>query len=303
MLVDSIMDYCDNEYKTKHQNLRCKDCKRVEACSRSCKDCLEEIHYPSRHPNGKRVYDCPHLINFYVCDYTYKYSMEIFRLMQKSEKLNQLSQYRVFSVGCGACPDLMAFEAYIRANHVDKTVEYRGIDKNPLWSPIHNKIMQYNSDIITYVNLSTEDAFEFFTYFAVGDINVVVLQYIISALYSAKGPKAVEKLFDLIVESIVKVRNKTEPFVILINDVNSNNMGRDMFVNLCDKLVDAGIHGTRKKYYFDRNIHNEYQRYGESHEKSTAMKPEIAQRYHSYAPWQFCTSAQLLIEIEGVNEE
>lgn len=89
MLIDRIMNYCDNEYQTTHADFRCLDCKRQEGCSGSCKNCLEEVHYPSRHPNGKKVYDCPHLINFYVCDYTYKYATEIFRLMQKSKALSQ----------------------------------------------------------------------------------------------------------------------------------------------------------------------------------------------------------------------
>lgn len=87
--------------------------------------------------------------------------------------------------------------------------------------------------------------------------------------------------------------------MILINDVNSINLGRDMFRNLQDKLQDAGLHGECKPYYFDRNIQHESQRYGMKHENSNAMTPTIAQRYQDYEPWQFCTSAQLLIEIGG----
>lgn len=222
--------------------------------------------------------------------------------MQESNVLRQLSQYRVFSIGCGGCPDLMAFESYIRKNNFDKTVEYCGNDKNPLWKPVHNQISQYASDIITYINLSTEDVFEFLEQFTIYGTNVIVLQYIISALYAAEGRNAVNKLFDLVVESIVKARDETEAFVILINDVNSINLGRDMFFNLRDKLQAAGLHGECKPYYFNRNIQHEGQRYGTKHEESNAMPPAIAQRYQDYEPWQFCTSAQLLIEI-GVNEE
>ncbi len=302
MLIDRIMRFCDNEYQRTHTDFRCADCGREGECSGSCKTCLKEIHYPSWHPSGKKYYDCPHLINFYVCDYTYKYTTEICRLMQKSDVLRQLPQYKVFSIGCGGCPDLMAFESYIRINNFDKTVEYRGIDKNPLWEPVHEQIHQYNTDTITYINLSTEDAFEFLEQFSVCDMNVLVLQYIISALYASDGRAAVNRLFDLVIESIVKERNPSEPFVILINDVNSINLGRDMFLNLRDKLRDAGFHGECMPYYFDRNIQHESQRYGEKHEKSDAMTATIAHKYRFYEPWQFCTSAQLLIEI-GVSEE
>lgn len=80
MLIDRVMSFCDSEYRNAHRNTRCEDCLHTGDCSRNCKDCLEEIHYPSRHPNGKKFYDCPHLINFYVCDYAYKYATEIYYL-------------------------------------------------------------------------------------------------------------------------------------------------------------------------------------------------------------------------------
>lgn len=299
MLINSVMGFCDSEYRNAHKDVRCADCLHSGECSRNCKDCLEEIHYPLRHPNGKKFYDCPHLINFYVCDYIYKYATEIYRLLQKSDALTKINRYSIFSIGCGACPDLMAFELYLQKNNLDKTIEYRGIDKNPLWEPIHNQIRNYNHDKITYINLSTEDAFEFLEQFAVSDINVLVLQYIISALYISEGSDAVETLFDLIVDSIVKLKNNSEPFVILINDVNSKNMGRDLFLDLKNKLQLAGFDACYTQYYFDRNIQVEAQRYGIKHEQSVAMDEKMARKYLQYEPWRFCTSAQLLIEIGG----
>lgn len=136
MLIDRVMSFCDSEYRNAHRNTRCEDCLHTGDCSRNCKDCLEEIHYPSRHPNGKKFYDCPHLINFYVCDYAYKYATEIYYLLQKSDALAEIEHYSIFSIGCGACPDLMAFELYLQRNAPGKTLEYRGIDKNPLWESI-----------------------------------------------------------------------------------------------------------------------------------------------------------------------
>lgn len=135
MLIDRIMYFCDNEYQRMNMNFRCTDCEREDGCSGGCKNCLEEIHYPSRHPNGKRNYDCPHLINFYVCDYTYKYTTEMHLLMQKSTVLRRLPHYNVFSIGCGGCPDLMAFELYIQDNNFSKTVEYRGMIKTHCGNP------------------------------------------------------------------------------------------------------------------------------------------------------------------------
>lgn len=96
---------------------------------------------------------------------------------------------------------------------------------------------------------------------------MLVLQYIISALYVSKGPCAVDKLFDLIIDSIVKHKNASEPFVILVNDVNSNNMGRDLFLSLVTKLQLAEFRVSYDQYYFDKNIQVEAQRYGTRHEK------------------------------------
>ena len=149
MLIDRVMSFCDSEYRNAHRNTRCEDCLHTGDCSRNCKDCLEEIHYPSRHPNGKKFYDCPHLINFYVCDYAYKYATEIYYLLQKSDALAEIEHYSIFSIGCGACPDLMAFELYLQRNAPGKTLEYRGIDKNPLWESIHNQVLQYTTADIT----------------------------------------------------------------------------------------------------------------------------------------------------------
>lgn len=302
MLIDRIMNYCDLQYQSAHTDKRCIDCKHTGECSRNCKDCLEEVHYPFRYPHGKKSYDCPNLVNFYVCDYTYKYATEVYYLLQQSNMLMQLSQYRIFSIGCGACPDLMAFEAYVRKNQLKKTIEYRGIDKNPLWEPVHEQISQYTSDSISYTNLGIEDVFTFLEQYGIGDINVLVLQYIISALYTVEGPTAIDKLFDLLIDSIVRHRNKAEPFVIIINDVNSNNLGRDLFIDIVEKLKKVGISGTYTQFYFDKNIKNPGQKYGIKHENCSAMNDRLAQKYQRYEPWRFCTSAQLLIEIGGDNK-
>lgn len=303
MLINMIMNYCDSEYTKEHIDSRCENCQHVGSCSGGCKRCLEEIHYPSKFPKGKKSYDCPKLINFYVCDYSFKYASEIYYLLNKCNALTQIPCYNIFSIGCGACPDLMAFENYVKKKYSEKKITYRGIDKNPLWEPVHNQVLQYTADEIEYVNLSIEDAFDFFEHFCVGDINVLILQYIISASYPTGGAVAVNKLFDLIIDGVVKYRNKSEPFVIIINDVNSINMGRDSFMNLHSKLKSAGLNGRASQFYFDRNIKADAQRYGTKHNNSIAMATETAAKYQRYEPWQYCTSTQLLIEIGGMRHD
>lgn len=86
--------------------------------------------------------------------------------------------------------------------------------------------------------------------------------------------------------------------VILINDVNSIYRGRNYFSDLVDKLSASNFHCNYRQFYFDYNIKNEAQRYGEkhiSHQTLFALPAEFNSIYH---PWRDCSSAQLLIEIQ-----
>lgn len=51
-----------------------------------------------------------------MCDYTYKYASEIWYLLRKSEVIKSIETFRILSIGCGGCPDLMAFESYLKEN-------------------------------------------------------------------------------------------------------------------------------------------------------------------------------------------
>lgn len=90
MLIDEITNSCHNEY----MNCVCREewCTHKDSCSGGCKQCLEEIHYPSRYSNGKRDYDCQRLIYFYMCDYTFKYASEMWYLYEKSESIKKSSK-------------------------------------------------------------------------------------------------------------------------------------------------------------------------------------------------------------------
>ena len=147
MLIDNVVEYCNNKYSSKDSSCVCEDCNHHD-CPGSCKDCLEQIHYPHRVPNGKKDYDCQNLVDFYVCDYTFKYASEILYLLRKSEAIRNIQKYHIMSIGCGACPDLMAFERYVSETDENKTISYIGVDKNKLWKPVHGIINSYRNDIV-----------------------------------------------------------------------------------------------------------------------------------------------------------
>lgn len=201
------------------------------------------------------------------------------------------------SIGCGGCPDLMAFESYIIDNGLSKSISYFGIDINELWKPIHDKIKSYQSKIITKARFKYVDAIRYFNDNIVASTNVLVLQYVISHFYNTDQIDEIDKFYDDLIENIVLHKDQGKPFVIIINDVNSNNRGRDFFLDLCKKLANADLHGTYSQYYFDYRIKNDYQRYGTCH-KSTSVLYTVPDKLSKYEPWETCSSAQLLIELK-----
>lgn len=205
MLIDDVINYCDKEFKDNYNRCVCDNCNHPNSCRENgkCKSCLEEIHFPNSYPNGKRDYDCSNLMNYYVCNYTYKYSSEILYLLEKSEFIPQMDHYNVLSIGCGASPDLMALEKYCIDNNIDNKISYIGIDLNELWIPIHNHICTYSNDRIKKVQYKYNDAIDCISRNPIPECNVLILQYMISHLYITHRAREINTLYNIIVENIV----------------------------------------------------------------------------------------------------
>lgn len=295
-LIKKIIKYCHQQY-TQTQYTRCDHHLCCPGTPEgNCKQCLKEVHYPSSYPYGRKDYECDKMIDFYVCDYTVKYASEILYLMRKSEALQQIDNYHVLSIGCGACPDLMALEHYCHENSYDKRISYLGIDVNKRWKRIHNQIDSYRTSTVRktkfrYWDVVTED-------FSISDANVVILQYVISHFYNTGQIYEIQGFFVKLVDTIISRKQAGVPMVILINDVNSVHRGRDYFSDLVEKLKDAELHGSYRAFYFDYNIRNDAQRYGERHESRQVLfrLPNFFDGI--YQPWEDCSSAQLLIEVQ-----
>lgn len=298
MLIHEIVEYCNEKYRTVDTTHLCRDCNHPSGCSGSCKKCLEQIHYPSRYPNGKKDYDCDNLINFYVCDYTNKYASEMLYLLRKSEKLKEIDEYHILSIGCGAAPDLMAFEQYACEAEAKKDIRYFGVDVNPRWQRIHDRIMSYNSIYINHIEFDYRDAIQYFNEESLIDTNVIVLQYVISHFYNTGQIGIVQQFFSDLIKNVVETRKKDDPFIVLINDVNSCYRGRNFFEDFVEALKKHNYHGQCRYYYFDYRIQNEFQRYGDKHLQNKTLFDLDEIDLDMYEPWKDCSSAQMLIEIE-----
>lgn len=297
MLLEEIIKFCNNQYIAEDTQHICINCNHKCDCSGSCKNCLKEIHFPGKYPDGKKDYDCKNLINFYVCDYTYKYTSEILYLLDLCEKLSYIDEYHIMSIGCGASPDLMAFEYYLKEINSDKRISYVGFDINTLWKPIHNHIQQYKSSIIEKVQYEYVDAIEFINKTTIAETNVLILQYVISHFYNTNQVCQIDNFIEDLMKHIIDYRDNNNPFIIIINDVNSCHRGRNYFDIIIEK-IKANYSARCLKFYFDYNIQNEGQRFGKKHISNNVLFDIPQSIENTYQPWHSCSSAQLLIEIK-----
>lgn len=300
MLIDRITGFSRYEYEEHRLDCSCDNCNHPYACPKNgdnecddCKMCLEQIHYHKH--RGKIDYDCPNMINYYVCCYTFKYASEILYLANKSDLMKELNEYNILSFGCGACPDLMAFEKY--SEYDNKPIRYTGIDTNNLWYNIHNEISEYCFGTNIESHYIYEDALDIVSGRSFQNKNIIILQYFISHLYNTGQINKIYDFFDDLINNVISNNTNNEPVVIMLNDVNSIYCGRDYFIDLYDKLYEKGFNCTYKKFYFNYEGLNEYQQYGEMYLNNRILF-NVPNDFDKFQVWKHCGSAQLLIEIE-----
>lgn len=280
MLIHDIIDYCDIAYRHYH----CNKC-TGHNCSHNCKKCLDDIHF---HTNQIRTkYDCEKLLYYYICRYSYKYCSEISYALDFIE-LNKYPYFDILSLGCGGAADLMAFDHMFED---DINIYYHGVDINTYWDDIHSKITEL------YPNASFATGFDIksdIPTLSQNSYNVIIIEYLISYLYS-HGSTVVERLFDDLIEYVVKNKPQNSPLLIIINDVDSINTGRDVFIKLAHKIKRNGYNISIRKLHFKENS---YYSNSERHQSNALLFD---------CPWNFqqeycvplsCESAQLIIEID-----
>lgn len=227
------------------------------------------------------------MLYYYTCRYSYKYCSEIVYALNSIE-LNKYLYFNILSLGCGSAADLMAFDYMFEG---DKNTYYYGVDINTYWNDIHSKITEL------YPNASFATGFDVksdIPTLSPNSYNVIIIEYLISYLYS-HGSTVVESLFDDLIEFVVKNKPQDSPQLIIINDVDSINTGRDVFIKLAYKIKRIGYNISIRKMHFKENS---YYSNSERHQLNALIFD---------CPWDFqqeycvplsCESAQLIIEID-----
>lgn len=293
MLIDTIIDFCDEEYNEK---CNCKnECTHPSNCPNGCESCLEQVHFPTKSTNGRIDYNCDNIINYYTCKYMYKYSSEIEYALYNINKLNKFGNFNILSIGCGACPDLVAIENFCEKENIKKSIHYYGIDMNTKWSPIHDIIKQYAIGEKWDVNYKYEEINEVFKQLHFKNYNILILQYVISHFLNT-GKVPTNDFFDSLIKNVIQYMPAKS--LIIINDVNSYNRGRNSLYCIFDKLEKAGIKYSRQEKYFDFRLKSDGQRIGSAYINSDVLHYSTDIDFNvKYSPWLNCTSFQLIIEL------
>ena len=289
MFVHDLVNYCDYNYK----NEDCMACTSFTSCDHecnlNCKECLDDIHF---HHNKRRdEYNCERLLDYYVCRYSFKYCSEIIYALREMD-LSNYPFFHILSLGCGGVPDLMAFQ-YM---NYPQNISYVGFDKNVYWEKIHNYIVDnFNDGRVQLVR--NIDVLQYFDDNELFDCNVIVIQYLISFFYSHVGKNGIRRWFSKLTDNIVKKKPQNLPMLIIINDVDSINTGRDAFPLFIEEIRRVGLtvsaemrrrfkeaayFAGSKCYSSNRNIFN-----GD-------ISSDFAE---TYCVARTCESAQLILEV------
>lgn len=233
MLKDTLLQWCEQEYNQSPAKHCGYECNNVAACNHNCDNCLDQVHWYPKY-GGRCDYTCPNLLFRYVVKFTERYSQQIRNALDFVD-IACYPYFNILSIGCGATPDLMAFEEIGKG----KNIYYNGYDRNHLWETIHNRIKEYT---VTTPNITTELCREdIFVVLSDGRLarthyNVVVIQYLLSHLYNTNQEHLTLDLFQGIIDNIISNRSQDSPFLIIITDIDSFNKGRNKWYSFLDML-------------------------------------------------------------------
>ena len=232
-LYTNFINYCNRGLDNRLKTDGCDECKcptgSDQSCKGSCKrkfnceECLEAFFYGNEEQRNKR-YECIPITYSYVLKYLNRYSSEIFRIfLQKTEMIEKLNNSLIFSLGCGPATELVSIDELIKKNFL-KNVRYYGYDPNIIWNKTHS-IIKHTSDnnklgIEFKEELINKDTEE------LDKIDFLFLNYVCSDIFVHEKSNQ-ESLQEWLDNKVTPLINKMKKGAyIIINDVNSPNMGR-----------------------------------------------------------------------------
>ncbi len=280
-----------------HPNGRCPS-GRTSLCWSKC---LNEIYQHDTNPSGRLRYNCNKLVHHYLYRQLDKQASEMLvALREINDTISSFSEFNVISFGCGPCTELIALDYYNQENGYNKNINYMGIDIEPSWEIIHTKINEfikqehYNIDFKCSFGDATD--INFLENLLNDNINIIVLNYIVSSLYSNSEFQKLNSLYSVIAELIS--RNNIKNCVIIINDMNLSIRGTNTFVDIITKLTNNEIRIINQKArYFEAE---KTPIYGTKYSSNKTIFEDLF--YPQSFPNNKSTSAQLLVQCGVCND-
>lgn len=281
-MIKELAQFCSDEFAQK-----AIECKR----SYQCDQCLKEIHYDK---NSVRRYDCAYMCYWYVCKNIYRYSTEMVWLFHNNGlKLQERTKpIIIWSIGCGPCSELIAFEEYYAKKQCSFDYSYIGFDQNDIWKPIQEKIKQLSANSHN-IEFYSEDVFEYYKRTQTAP-NVIILNYMLSDMLKYNPEN-----FQSFLTNLYDFLSHLPSFALLINDINSGRDGtapRFYFASIIteirklfdkDKICAWAYHfKDSKKRYFE---------YGAPRDNNTLLFKIDENIINNFSPNTECHSAQLCI--------
>lgn len=213
---------------------KCDDFEEKE----SCLSCVKESYRTLENDN----YDCLEKLAYYAIYYGPMYVSEIYHFLRESQIIenNFLELDRpinIISLGCGFGPDNIALHKHCKDKWLDLEYDYKGYDIEPLWREISSAVMQ---NVPELKNIVVDD-------FDCSEADIIFMNKVFSTLKNNGFHD------DFLSNFETQLDDFPIGSLIVYNDINHFNEGRDIFNNFMQRNSFEII----GKYFFDNSSYND----------------------------------------------
>lgn len=288
MNVNDLVSFCDSNWVCPKCEITCGN-----VCMGHCLKCLGHIHKVG---TSDRTYNCGNIAFCYTCKYIYKYSSEIFHILEiLGNILKRAKRIRAASIGCGPASELFGLCIHRDLYKMSYSIEYDGFEKIDIWKPVHDKIKQM--DVIDTISFHYGNVFDYYD----GSVpypNLLILNYVISDIVRQSSIEEIEQFLNSLITLISSM--SCGSFVV-INDINlgrNQKESRYYYSEILDKLAKVGVQTRPFKLHFPSS-RQYYYPYGVKVQNNNIVQsiPDHIER--KYNPWDECRSAALIFRKEN----
>lgn len=291
LLIDDIVRLACDEFDKIKGSVACKKGKQ-NCCIPLAKECMKAVH---EERTKKQEYDCVIMPDYYITAFQYEYASEMEYALNIAYPDGLPTPLNVVSIGSGASPDLYAMYNMLKQSQDAEAISYIGIEPNQFWDKYihfiqaHHPNYYHASESVLNLSAGTKDRIK--------NCDLLTIQYFFSAVNC--DTNGLNPYFDVLINEIIQYMQPGSK--IIINDVNSRNMGRDLWIQFFDKikLYHKSAEKTRRYFFkkgdFTPEYGDMYPHPGEAEE--TDILYEHPKMRWPFDPHLSCRSCQMIITL------